>query len=111
MKQRAFLTLALIASLCFLRPAICQDTSTAAPELKALVTKVQDKLKAGKKSEADLAPELMEFDELIAKHKGEKTDDTEQIVLMKAMLYLQILDNTDKGTELVQQLKQDYPDT
>jgi peroxiredoxin len=111
MNQRAFLTSVLIAVLCFLRPAISQDTGTAASELKALVSKVQDKLRAGKKSDADLAPELKEFDELIAKHKGEKTDDTAQIVLMKAMLYLQVLDNTDKGTELVQQLKQDYPDT
>jgi peroxiredoxin len=111
MKNRLIATLALTSLLCWLWPAVGQDASTAASELKALVTKVQDKLRDGKKTDAELAPELKAFDELIAKHKDEKTDDTAQIVLMKAMLYLQILDNTDKGLELVQQLKQDYPDT
>lgn len=111
MKNRLIATLALTSLLCCLWPAVGQDASTAASDLKALVTKVQDKLREGKKTQAELAPELKAFDALIAKHKDEKTDDTAQIVLMKAMLYLQILDNTDKGLELLEQLKRDYPDT
>ncbi len=111
MKNRLIATLALTSLLCCLWPAVGQDASTAASDLKALVTKVQDKLREGKKTQAELAPELKAFDALIAKHKDEKTDDAAQIVLMKAMLYLQILDNTDKGLELLEQLKRDYPDT
>jgi thiol-disulfide isomerase/thioredoxin len=68
-------------------------------------------LKAGKTNETDLADELKEFDALLAKHKDEKTDDTAQILLMKALLYLEVFDNTNKGIELVQQLKRDFPDS
>ena len=57
------------------------------------------------------APELKEFDALLAKHKGEKTDEVAQILFMEAMLYLQVLDNTDKGDELIEQLQRDFPDT
>jgi peroxiredoxin len=113
MNYRTITVVALSALLCCLRIGFAQDanTGTAASDLKALVSKVQDRLHQGKRTEADLAPELKEFDALIEKHKSEKTDDAAQIVLMKAMLYFQVLDNTDKSTELLQQLKQDYPDT
>ena len=111
MKNRVLAFVVLVACLCWVRPSLAAEASPAATDLKALVNKVQQKLQEGKKTEADLAPELKEFDALIQKYKAEKTDDTAQIILMKAMLYLEILDNPDKGTELVQQLKQDYPDT
>ena len=83
----------------------------ASAELKDLVSKVQDKLKDGKRTEADLADELKGFDKLLAEHKGEKTDDVAQILLMKAMLYIQVFDNSEKGTELVEQLKREMPET
>lgn len=87
------------------------ESADAKAELKSLVGKIQAKLKEGKKTEADLGPELKEFDEILAKHKDEKTDDTAQVLLMKAMLYLQVLDDADKGVALVQQLKRDFPET
>jgi peroxiredoxin len=111
MKKHFLPILAIVATLSSSRLAVGAEASATADELKALVSKVQDKLHEGKKSEADLADELKQFDSLLDKHKSEKTDDTAQIVLMKAMLYLEVLDNTDKGVELVQQLKRDYPDT
>jgi peroxiredoxin len=88
-----------------------ENASTSASELKALISKVNGKLHEGKKTQSDLAPELKEFDELIEKHKGEKTDDTAQIILMKAMLYLEVFNDSATGTTLVQQIKTDYPDT
>ena len=51
------------------------DPATAADELKEVITGIQAKLKEGKKTEADLAPEVKAMDALLAKHKGEKTDD------------------------------------
>jgi peroxiredoxin len=87
------------------------EESDASDELRDLVTKIQTKLKEGKNTEKDLADELKEFDALLTKHKDEKTDEVAQIHLMKAMLYLQVFDNTDKGVELVKQLKRDFPDT
>jgi thiol-disulfide isomerase/thioredoxin len=111
MKNRSVLVLAVLAILCSLWPANAQGTGDSSSELKALVTKIQNKLHEGKKTEADLTAELKEFDALIDKHKGEKTDGAAQIVLMKAIVYLEVLDNPDKGVELVEQLKRDYPDT
>src|SRR5690349_17581461 len=109
MKKPLLVLLAFATWLSCGQPAQAQGTaSPASNELKALVTKVQDKLHEGKKTEADLAPELKEFDALIDKYKDQKTDDTAQIILMKAMLYLEVFDNSDKGVALVQQLKKDY---
>jgi peroxiredoxin len=111
MKNRSLLLLVLIAMLQWLHPAIGQEATSAESELKALVSKVKDRLHEGKRTEAELAPELKEFDALIAKYKPLKADDAAQILLIKAMLFLEVLDNSQKGTELVQQLKTDYPDT
>jgi peroxiredoxin len=88
-----------------------QDSSSAATELKSLVSKVQTKLKDGKKTEADLAPEMKEFDALLEKHKGEKTDDVAQILYMQAMLYSQVLDNETKSDELLAKLEKEFPDS
>ena len=85
--------------------------TAASGELNDLVAKVKAKLQENKRTEADLAPELREFEALLAKHKGEKTDDVAQILLMEAMLYLQVLDNNEKGTELIKQLQRDFPGT
>jgi peroxiredoxin len=95
----------------FPQRGLAAEPTAAASELKELVAKVNTKLQANKKTEKDLEPELKEFDALLAKHKGEKTDDTAQILLMEAMLYLQVFDNTDKGVELIKQLQRDFPDT
>ena len=87
------------------------ERSAVATELQQVVTKIQAKLKEGKKSEADLAPELSEFDAILAKHKSEKTDDVAQVLMMKAMLYSQVLGNEAKGDELMEQLQRDFPDS
>lgn len=111
MKTKILLTL-LVSSLALTSaPCRAAESSDAKEELKALVGKVQTKLKDGKNSEADLGPELKEFDELLAKHKGEKTDDVAQILLMKAMLFAQVLDDDEKAKPLLEQVKRDYPDT
>ena len=110
------LVAALAASLSLLlRPCPAAEES-AAPgdaqqELQQLVTKIKGQIQAGKKTEAELAGELQEFDALLAKHKGEKTDDVAQILLMKAMLYVEVFENPAKGAELIRQLKADFPDT
>jgi thiol-disulfide isomerase/thioredoxin len=114
---------ALAASLSLLgRPCLAADAvpaaADAAPaagdarqELQQLVAKVNAQLQAGKHTEADLAGELQEFDALLAKHRAEKTDDVAQILLMKAMLYVEVFENPAKGAELIRQLKVDFPDT
>jgi peroxiredoxin len=80
-------------------------------KLDALIGKVQGKLKDGQNTEKDLAEELKQFDALLAQYKDEKTDEVAQILLMKAMLYVQVFENTEKGLELLKQLKSDFPGT
>ena len=111
MKLIALAAAALLALSLFTPTALAGDTNAAATDLKALVAKVNTKLREGKKTEADLAPELKEFDALLAKYKDQKTDEVAQIKLMDAMLYLQVLDNTDKGVEMIKQLQTEFPGT
>jgi peroxiredoxin len=80
-------------------------------ELQDLIGKIKTKVEAGKKTEPELADELHGFDELLAKHAGEKTDDVAQILFMEAIVYTQLLDNDAKATDLLNKAKTDFPDT
>ncbi|MGA3285619.1 MAG: TlpA disulfide reductase family protein [Verrucomicrobiota bacterium] len=90
---------------------IQSETLASSIELKRLVAKIHSGVDKGKINETDFADELKAFDTLLAKHKDEKTDAVAQILFTKAMLYLQLFDKTDKGVELIKQLKTDFPDT
>lgn len=79
--------------------------------LERLIGKVQTKLREGNTSEKDLAEELKSFDALVAAHADEKTDDVAQVLLMKAKLYLQVIEDTEKGVAILKQIKTDYPET
>ena len=105
------LSLMMAVITCCVRPAGAAEASAASTELSSLVAKVKERLQEGKRTETELAPELKEFDALIEKHKGDKSDAAAETILMKAMLYVEVLDKSDEGLKLVQQLKQDYPDT
>lgn len=108
-KLVALLTAALLAGSAILSTAA--ESNPAATDLQALVSKIQVKLKDGKKTEADLADELKEFDALVAKYKADKSDEAAQILMMQASLYSQVLRNETKGKELLAQLKKDFPDS
>jgi thiol-disulfide isomerase/thioredoxin len=97
------------------------DTAPAAPaaapatglsaELMPVVTKIKTKLAAGSRKEEDFAAELKEFDAVIAAHRGEKTDEVAQAALLQAGLYLQVFENFDKGSEMLNRITKDFPDT
>ncbi len=111
MKIRAFA--ASLALACFsLTATIAQDAaSTPASDLKALVAQIQAKIKAGQNTAADLAPELAAFDALSAKYQGQINDDVGQIAYMKATLYLQVLNDAQRGKSLLQEIKTNFPGT
>ena len=111
MNIRLLAALTILSLLLSASSGVAADKTDASTELKALVSKIQTKLREGKKTEADLADELKQFDALLAEHKGEKTDDVAQILFMKATLYEQILKDTAKGDALMAQLKRDFPDS
>jgi len=111
MKIRPFIAIVAFTFCAGGLPAFAAETGDTQAELSALTAKIRTKLQSGSNSEADLAPEIKQFDELLAKHKGEKTDAVARILLMKAMLYVQVLDKPEKTRELLGQLKTDFPDT
>lgn len=96
-----------------LAPAARAQPAASAPasDLKDLVAQIQTKLKEGKRSAADLAPDLAAFEALLAKYRDQKTDDVAQIAYMRATLYLQVLNDAEKGKALLAQIKADFPGT
>jgi len=108
MKIRLLAALTILSLLLSAPSGIVAEESDASAELKALVSKIQTKLRQGKQTEAGLADELKEFDALLAKHKGEKTDDVAQILWMKASLYEEVLKDAAKGDALIAQLKRTF---
>jgi peroxiredoxin len=109
--MKVLLGLTVLCLLLSRHPMPAAEPSVASAELDALVKQIQTKVNAGHKTEADLADELSALDQLLAEHKGEKTEDVAQILLLKARLYLEVFDNSAKGAELVKQLKTDFPNT
>jgi peroxiredoxin len=111
MKMTLALTVALAALLA--APLThAADKGDPKAQLQELVGKVRKKIQPGQQAtEETFAPELKEFDALLAEHQGEKTDEVAQILLMKAMLYAQLLENQEKATALIKQLKTDFPET
>ncbi len=98
------------ATVLLLQPVRAQDSSD--PALTTLVQQVNDKIKAGKTSEADLQPELKQFDALIAAHKSDASPDlVAAIIFAKARLYIEVLDDLQTGTQLVKEIKADYGNT
>jgi len=124
MKNRILAALAVASLLFTSQGGLAQEKSVAATELKELVTKVQAKVKElrppsppgtprkiVKILEADMSGELKQFDALLARHKGENTDDVAQILYMKYMVYSQVIGDKEKATELLAQLKKEFPDS
>jgi len=76
-----------------------------------LIGKIQTQLREAKPTEESLAPSFKEFDALLESHKDNKSDDVAQILLMKAMLFKEVLDNDEKAMPLLLQLKRDFPES
>lgn len=120
MKIRSLIT-SLCLGLSLLSAARAQEAAPAAAapsaaddavleELKAIVAGVSEKMRAGQPTAETLAPDLAKFDALLANHP-EKNNTMARVAVMKAMLYLQVLDDETKGRELLQSVKTDYADT
>jgi thiol-disulfide isomerase/thioredoxin len=100
---------ALLVLLAFaVAPARAQDP---AADLNALVAEIQAKLRAGKGSAADLAPELAAFDTLLARYRDRKTEEVARIAFMRATLFLQVLDDEERGLAQLRRIPADFPGT
>ncbi|SDR75907.1 TlpA disulfide reductase family protein [Opitutus sp. GAS368] len=116
MKLRSLFT-ALLLGLSVFSGARAQETAPAPeaadpspPELKALLDQVVLKAHEGHRTAEALAPELARFDALREKYAANK-DAASTIAIMKALLYVQVLEDNAKGRELLLGVKRDYPGT
>lgn len=123
MSTRLLLT-ALLAFSPFTRAVAQESTPAAAPaaapaepasgptaDFEALFSRIKTKLQAGQHSEEELAPELKEFDTILAKYSAQKSDEVAMVAVMKARLYLEVFEDLGKGLALLQQVKADFPGT
>jgi thiol-disulfide isomerase/thioredoxin len=118
MKTKSLVLLSLTAALLVPAALPAQTAAPAQPatnsvtaQMRGIVQSVRQKIAAGKTTAADFTPELKQFDDLLAAHKGEQTDAVAQVLYMKATLYTEVLKDQTQGDALMTQLKTDYQGT
>jgi thiol-disulfide isomerase/thioredoxin len=111
MKMKIISALAVLSFMISSQRAFTVDTNSVTAGLIDLVARINSKLEQHQRTESDLSGELKEFDDLLAKHKGEEAEDLAQVLAMKGGLYLQVLDQPDKAAEVLKQIKRDFPKT
>jgi thiol-disulfide isomerase/thioredoxin len=111
MKNKFPAALAVVVFLLSGQHIFAVGTNDPAVELRSLVAQIRTKLAQGQKAEGDFAPELKQFDNLLAEHQGEKTDAVAKILYMKATLYGEVFGDTPKADALTKQLKTDFQGT
>ena len=92
-------------------PTASTAENNPAAELGDLVKKIMTKLRAGERTADALKAELAEFDALIAKYKDDRSEAVADIHFKRATLYLQVLDDSEKGRAMLEQIKTDFPGT
>src|SRR5438132_1018818 len=85
--------------------------ATVKEDLDALVAQVMVKIKAGQRTEAELGGDLAKFDALLVAHKGESPEELAKVLVLKAGLYSQVIEDDAKGLAVFRQLKADFPDS
>jgi thiol-disulfide isomerase/thioredoxin len=108
MKNGILILVAIISLLACPCPAADND---AISDLKDLVKRISADFNAGKRTEAEQADHIKEFDDLLAKYKGQNNDAAAEIAFMKANLYEHLFHQPDKAVELLQKMQHDFPDS
>ncbi len=114
--------LVVVLAAALMAPAIVQAQAPTAgkpaptevqKELGQIVTAIKAKLKEkqGKATAAELADDLKQFDALLAKHAGEKTDELAYVLYMKAALFEQVLGDKTTAEKYYAQMKADFKGT
>ena len=78
-------------------------------DLNDLITRINVKINQDKMSETDYADNLKEFDNLLIKHQKAPVEARVQILLQKAILYMEVLRLPEKALPVFQQIKKDFP--
>jgi peroxiredoxin len=88
---------------------LAAETNQTTADLNDLFSRIGAKLSQGKNTEADLADNLKEFDALFLKHKTVPVEERAPILLMKARLYLEVLDNPAAALDVFKRIKREIP--
>ena len=86
-------------------------TNAVTLRLEAMIKTINAKLQAGQRSAADLAEDMKAFDIFIAERPADHSPEMAQVVWMKAMLYMQVLDDSAKARETILLVQRNYPGT
>jgi hypothetical protein len=81
------------------------------PELRAWLWFTETNMAAGHTEYSDAVQYVKGFDRLLAKHPGDKSVATEQILRAKAYFYRDVWDDETNADRLFHQLMREYPDT
>jgi len=118
MKIKLMLSLLVAACGAALSVRAADEPKPAAPvkvsldiETAVLLEKIKAKASTGTVTEAGLADELKTFDRLLSEHKGEKSEGVAQLLILKAVVYLQLIGDLDKAEALFRQLKTEMPES
>jgi peroxiredoxin len=114
MKSLRKVYIAALAALCLLgspRLVVAQNAEPVTNGLTVLIAKVQADINAGKRTPADLADDLKQFDVLLAAENGKPTELAANILFMKARLYEEIFNDPATARTNFLKLKTDYPNT
>lgn len=91
--------------------AVSPEAGSLRADLDQLVGKIKTRLRAGARTEEALAGEIKDFDALLAAHKDAQPEELAGVLMMKAALYIEVIQDAAKAEVLVQQLKAEYPQT
>lgn len=96
---------------CSLPAQPTNDDGSLRTRLQQLTEEVQAQAQSGKHAESDYAAVLKQFDALLADKKNISPAESAQISYMKAVLYLEVIGNVQKGTEVMRMITTNYPET
>lgn len=115
MKFRPFFTgialATLFATFGFAQEAASAAAPAVAEAVAAIDKSAEAKMRADKSQAADYAEEFAAYDALLAKHKGENTEDLAGAALSKAEIYLMAIEDLDSAKTILSALKTDFPGT
>lgn len=91
--------------------AAARPSSPGEQELRALVQKIQVRLRAGARTEEALENELKEFNALLEKHREAKSPAAADIAAMRAMLFFEVFGDVEKGEALLVEAQREFPES
>lgn len=88
-----------------------EEGGSVKAELDALVAEVSQKVAAGVRTQEALAEDIDKFDALYAKYAGEKSEEVAKVLVMKAMLYVQVIRDPEAAIPVFEQILAELPGT